>query len=109
MCCICDFGGKQELFFSLSFSSCLIQSGAKGKLVRSLAVCEESSPRPGAETLHDNQVRLQSLLLAAWLASKICCMATLATLLNWAFRSVFLGGKITFDYERISVKSSGLV
>ncbi|XP_008935572.1 PREDICTED: cAMP-regulated phosphoprotein 21-like [Merops nubicus] len=31
------------------------KSGAKGKLVRSLAVCEESSPRPGAENLHDNQ------------------------------------------------------
>lgn len=52
-------------------------------------MCEESSPRPGAETLHDNQVRLQSLLLAAWLTSEFCCMATL---LNWAFSSVFLGG-----------------
>uniref|UniRef100_A0A8C3T4L5 cAMP-regulated phosphoprotein 21 n=1 Tax=Chelydra serpentina TaxID=8475 RepID=A0A8C3T4L5_CHESE len=31
------------------------KSGAKGKLVRSLAVCEESSPRLGAESLHDNQ------------------------------------------------------
>ncbi|NWT65388.1 ARP21 protein, partial [Prunella himalayana] len=35
------------------------QSGAKGKLVRSLAVCEESSPRPGAENLHDNQESIQ--------------------------------------------------
>ncbi|XP_037983559.1 cAMP-regulated phosphoprotein 21 isoform X9 [Motacilla alba alba] len=35
------------------------KSGAKGKLVRSLAVCEESSPRPGAETLHDNQESIQ--------------------------------------------------
>ncbi|XP_062353543.1 cAMP-regulated phosphoprotein 21 isoform X13 [Cinclus cinclus] len=32
------------------------KSGAKGKLVRSLAVCEESSPRPGAENLHDSQL-----------------------------------------------------
>lgn len=87
MCCLCDLGSAGV--FSFSFSFCLIQSGAKGKLVRSLAVCEESSPRPGAETLHDNQVRLQSLLLAAWLTSEFCCMATL---LNWAFSSVFLGG-----------------
>ncbi|NXG58411.1 ARP21 protein, partial [Hemiprocne comata] len=36
-----------------------LQSGAKGKLVRSLAVCEESSPRPGAENLHDNQESIQ--------------------------------------------------
>ncbi|NWH37056.1 ARP21 protein, partial [Chloropsis hardwickii] len=36
-----------------------LQSGAKGKLVRSLAVCEESSPRPGAENLHDNQDSIQ--------------------------------------------------
>ncbi|NXO91373.1 ARP21 protein, partial [Certhia brachydactyla] len=35
------------------------KSGAKGKLVRSLAVCEESSPRPGAENLHDNQESVQ--------------------------------------------------
>ncbi|XP_065609436.1 cAMP-regulated phosphoprotein 21 isoform X8 [Cyrtonyx montezumae] len=35
------------------------KSGAKGKLVRSLAVCEESSPRPAAETLHDNQESIQ--------------------------------------------------
>ncbi|XP_067147405.1 cAMP-regulated phosphoprotein 21 isoform X5 [Apteryx mantelli] len=35
------------------------KSGAKGKLVRSLAVCEESSPRPGAEGLHDNQECIQ--------------------------------------------------
>ncbi|XP_015473051.1 cAMP-regulated phosphoprotein 21 isoform X6 [Parus major] len=35
------------------------KSGAKGKLVRSLAVCEESSPRPGAENLHDNQESIQ--------------------------------------------------
>nr|XP_025957127.1 cAMP-regulated phosphoprotein 21 isoform X7 [Dromaius novaehollandiae] len=35
------------------------KSGAKGKLVRSLAVCEESSPRPGAEGLHDNQESIQ--------------------------------------------------
>ncbi|XP_010284685.1 PREDICTED: cAMP-regulated phosphoprotein 21-like, partial [Phaethon lepturus] len=35
------------------------KSGAKGKLVRSLAVCEESSPRPGAENLHDNQEAIQ--------------------------------------------------
>lgn len=94
MCCICDFGGKQELFFSLSFSSCLIQSGAKGKLVRSLAVCEESSPRPGAETLHDNQVRLQSLLLAAWLASKICCMASWLLYLIGHLEVYFLGEKL---------------
>uniref|UniRef100_A0A8C6YM84 Uncharacterized protein n=1 Tax=Nothoprocta perdicaria TaxID=30464 RepID=A0A8C6YM84_NOTPE len=40
-------------------------SGAKGKLVRSLAVCEESAPRPGAEVVHDNQVHLPSLVLAA--------------------------------------------
>lgn len=32
-------------------------------------MCEETSPRPGAENLHDNQVCLQSLLLAAWLPS----------------------------------------
>ncbi|XP_063181548.1 cAMP-regulated phosphoprotein 21 isoform X6 [Chroicocephalus ridibundus] len=35
------------------------KSGAKGKLVRSLAVCEESSPRPGAENIHDNQESIQ--------------------------------------------------
>ncbi|XP_074844291.1 cAMP-regulated phosphoprotein 21 isoform X2 [Carettochelys insculpta] len=35
------------------------KSGAKGKLVRSLAVCEESSPRLGAEGLHDNQESVQ--------------------------------------------------
>ncbi|XP_061852375.1 cAMP-regulated phosphoprotein 21 [Colius striatus] len=35
------------------------KSGAKGKLVRSLAVCEESSPRPGAENLHENQESIQ--------------------------------------------------
>ncbi|NWS07244.1 ARP21 protein, partial [Motacilla alba] len=43
----------------LSDSKTELQSGAKGKLVRSLAVCEESSPRPGAETLHDNQESIQ--------------------------------------------------
>ncbi|NXT00411.1 ARP21 protein, partial [Jacana jacana] len=35
------------------------KSGAKGKLVRSLAVCEESSPRPGVENVHDNQESIQ--------------------------------------------------
>ncbi|NWX76418.1 ARP21 protein, partial [Alca torda] len=35
------------------------KSGAKGKLVRSLAVCEESSPRPAAENIHDNQESIQ--------------------------------------------------
>ncbi|KAL9868856.1 cAMP-regulated phosphoprotein 21 isoform 4-T4 [Geothlypis trichas] len=35
------------------------KSGAKGKLVRSLAVCEESTPRQGAENLHDNQESIQ--------------------------------------------------
>ncbi|NWZ99765.1 ARP21 protein, partial [Nesospiza acunhae] len=45
--------------FSVLFSLSLIQSGAKGKLVRSLAVCEESTPRPGAENLHDNQESIQ--------------------------------------------------
>ncbi|NXI19566.1 ARP21 protein, partial [Irena cyanogastra] len=35
------------------------KSGAKGKLVRSLAVCEESSPRPGAENVHDSQESIQ--------------------------------------------------
>uniref|UniRef100_A0A8C3VHI4 cAMP regulated phosphoprotein 21 n=1 Tax=Catharus ustulatus TaxID=91951 RepID=A0A8C3VHI4_CATUS len=35
------------------------KSGAKGKLVRSLAVCEESSSRLGAENLHDNQESIQ--------------------------------------------------
>ncbi|NXN99376.1 ARP21 protein, partial [Rhinopomastus cyanomelas] len=35
------------------------KAGAKGKLVRSLAVCEESSPRPAAENLHDNQESIQ--------------------------------------------------
>ncbi|NXL76680.1 ARP21 protein, partial [Leptocoma aspasia] len=43
----------------LSDSKTEPQSGAKGKLVRSLAVCEESSPRPGAENLHDNQESIQ--------------------------------------------------
>ncbi|NWT19135.1 ARP21 protein, partial [Vireo altiloquus] len=43
----------------LSDSKADLQSGAKGKLVRSLAVCEESSPRPGAENLHDNQESIQ--------------------------------------------------
>ncbi|NXC92703.1 ARP21 protein, partial [Certhia familiaris] len=43
----------------LSDSKTELQSGAKGKLVRSLAVCEESSPRPGAENLHDNQESVQ--------------------------------------------------
>ncbi|NWQ71113.1 ARP21 protein, partial [Neopipo cinnamomea] len=68
----------------LSDSKTELQSGAKGKLVRSLAVCEESSPRPGAENLHDNQVHLQSLLLAAWLTSIFSCMIML---LNWAFNN----------------------
>ncbi|NWT04752.1 ARP21 protein, partial [Mionectes macconnelli] len=43
----------------LSDSKTELQSGAKGKLVRSLAVCEESSPRLGAENLHDNQDSIQ--------------------------------------------------
>uniref|UniRef100_A0A8D2ML23 cAMP regulated phosphoprotein 21 n=1 Tax=Zonotrichia albicollis TaxID=44394 RepID=A0A8D2ML23_ZONAL len=43
----------------LSDSKTEQQSGAKGKLVRSLAVCEESTPRPGAENLHDNQESIQ--------------------------------------------------
>nr|XP_030122860.1 cAMP-regulated phosphoprotein 21 isoform X9 [Taeniopygia guttata] len=43
----------------LSDSKTELQSGAKGKLVRSLAVCEESTPRPGAENLHDNQESIQ--------------------------------------------------
>ncbi|NWW27428.1 ARP21 protein, partial [Falcunculus frontatus] len=43
----------------LSDSKTDLQSGAKGKLVRSLAVCEESSPRPGAENVHDNQESIQ--------------------------------------------------
>ncbi|NWV25742.1 ARP21 protein, partial [Origma solitaria] len=43
----------------LSDSKTDLQSGAKGKLVRSLAVCEESTPRPGAENLHDNQESIQ--------------------------------------------------
>ncbi|CAN8184537.1 unnamed protein product [Coccothraustes coccothraustes] len=43
----------------LSDSKTELQSGAKGKLVRSLAVCEESSPRPGAENLHDSQESIQ--------------------------------------------------
>ncbi|NXF04541.1 ARP21 protein, partial [Smithornis capensis] len=44
----------------LSDSKTELQSGAKGKLVRSLAVCEESSPRPGGgENLHDNQESIQ--------------------------------------------------
>ncbi|KAJ7402119.1 hypothetical protein BTVI_89216 [Pitangus sulphuratus] len=43
----------------LSDSKTEPQSGAKGKLVRSLAVCEESSPRQGAENLHDNQDSIQ--------------------------------------------------
>lgn len=88
------------------FSLSLIQSGAKGKLVRSLAVCEESSPRPAAENLHDNQVHLQSLPLAAWLMSMFSCMIML---LNWAFNNVFLGGgSITSDNECVFMKLSGL-
>ncbi|NXV27747.1 ARP21 protein, partial [Rissa tridactyla] len=43
----------------LSDAKTEVQSGAKGKLVRSLAVCEESSPRPGAENIHDNQESIQ--------------------------------------------------
>ncbi|NWH77080.1 ARP21 protein, partial [Piaya cayana] len=43
----------------LSDAKAELQSGTKGKLVRSLAVCEESSPRPGAENLHDNQESIQ--------------------------------------------------
>ncbi|KFO69620.1 cAMP-regulated phosphoprotein 21 [Cuculus canorus] len=43
----------------LSDAKTEVQSGTKGKLVRSLAVCEESSPRPGAENLHDNQESIQ--------------------------------------------------
>lgn len=72
---LCDSGSV--VVFSVLFSLSLIQSGAKGKLVRSLAVCEESSPRPGAENLHDNQVHLPSLLLAAWLTSIFSCMIVL--------------------------------
>lgn len=95
---LCDLGSVVVFsLFVLSFSS-FIQSGAKGKLVRSLAVCEESSTRPGAENLHDNQVPLQSLLLAAWLTSIFSCMILL---LNRAFNSVFLGGKIMSDNERV--------
>lgn len=93
--------GQCVLFCCLS----LIQSGAKGKLVRSLAVCEESTPRPGAENLHDNQVHLQSLLLAAWLTSVFSCMIVL---LNWAFNNVFLGGKITSGNERVFMVLTGL-
>ncbi|XP_065609432.1 cAMP-regulated phosphoprotein 21 isoform X4 [Cyrtonyx montezumae] len=66
--------GKTELQVLLPTKSCFAKpkkkrganqqkkrskSGAKGKLVRSLAVCEESSPRPAAETLHDNQESIQ--------------------------------------------------
>uniref|UniRef100_A0A8C5U6V5 cAMP regulated phosphoprotein 21 n=1 Tax=Malurus cyaneus samueli TaxID=2593467 RepID=A0A8C5U6V5_9PASS len=54
---LCGLGSI--VVFSVLFSLFLIQSGAKGKLVRSLAVCEESSPRPGAENLHDNQESIQ--------------------------------------------------
>ncbi|NXE80924.1 ARP21 protein, partial [Cochlearius cochlearius] len=43
----------------LSDAKTELQSGAKGKLVRSLAVCEESSPRPGAENIHENQESIQ--------------------------------------------------
>ncbi|NXV21951.1 ARP21 protein, partial [Cepphus grylle] len=43
----------------LSDAKTELQSGAKGKLVRSLAVCEESSPRPAAENIHDNQESIQ--------------------------------------------------
>ncbi|NXN34215.1 ARP21 protein, partial [Nycticryphes semicollaris] len=43
----------------LSDAKTELQSGAKGKLVRSLAVCEESSPRPGVENIHDNQESIQ--------------------------------------------------
>ncbi|NWH66564.1 ARP21 protein, partial [Geococcyx californianus] len=43
----------------LSDAKTELQSGTKGKLVRSLAVCEESSPRPGADNLHDNQESIQ--------------------------------------------------
>lgn len=93
---LCDLGSV--VVFSVLFSLSLVQSGPKGKLVRSLAVCEESSPRPGAENLHDNQVHLQSLLLAAWLTSIFSCMIVL---LNWAFNSVFLGGKITSNNEHV--------
>lgn len=104
MCSLCDLGSV--VVFSVLFSLSLIQSGAKGKLVRSLAVCEESSPRPGAENLHDNQVHLQSLLLAAaWLTSMFSCMIML---LNWAFNNVFPGGKITSNNEHIFTKLSGL-
>ncbi|NXC89899.1 ARP21 protein, partial [Cercotrichas coryphoeus] len=42
----------------LSDSKSELQLGAKGKLVRSLAVCEDSSPRPGTEN-HDNQESIQ--------------------------------------------------
>ncbi|KAM6276270.1 cAMP-regulated phosphoprotein 21 isoform 8-T17 [Spheniscus humboldti] len=42
------------------------KSGAKGKLVRSLAVCEESSPRPGAENIHDNQQESIQLQLSSF-------------------------------------------
>lgn len=37
-----------------NYFTSLFQSGGKGKLVRSLAVCEESSPRLEPDT--DNQV-----------------------------------------------------
>lgn len=93
---LCDLGSV--VVFSVLFSLSLIQSGAKGKLVRSLAVCEESSPRPGAENLHDNQVHLQSLLLAAWFTSIFSCMIVL---LNRAFNDVFLGGKVTSENEHV--------
>lgn len=103
VCSLCDL--RSAGVFSVLCSFSFIQSGAKGKLVRSLAVCEETSPRPGAESLHDNQVHLPSLLLAAWLNSMCCCMVML---LNWAFTNVFLGGKITYNNKHIFMKLSGL-
>ncbi|KAF1398753.1 cAMP-regulated phosphoprotein 21, partial [Spheniscus mendiculus] len=50
----------------LSDAKTELQSGAKGKLVRSLAVCEESSPRPGAENIHDNQQESIQLQLSSF-------------------------------------------
>ena len=56
------------LFIFLSFPFLLPpQSGAgKGKLTRSLAVCEESSARPGGESLQDQVYALSLRVMGEW-------------------------------------------
>lgn len=90
-------------FIFLSFSFLFPpQSGAgKGKLTRSLAVCEESSARPGGESLQD-QVYPPSLWIIAWTGSTFVCMS-----INLALNSV-LGEQKTVQEGKSLLASSSV-